>query len=173
MDAEVRLMNQRILADGAFIRSGVSRTNGTTDLECEVRELLGRNTTEDTARAKKRLRGIDCSLRGAEWWFLMRICALRQGYVADAQAYLDRARHLCPTEPAYNALYNSVRDEIYAQTDSEDDTGHKRRFRFDAWDAGNCCECCCDLSDCHDGGCNCFDGGCNCCDGDCNCCDGL
>lgn len=158
-------MDQTICPRGfADLISPVSKLSFATPAEREARRLLCLHTPEDTARAKQVLSGARGDPCGAEWYFLMGICALRRGYVADAQAYLDRARTICPFETEYAAVYESI--ALTAHRRGEDGETPEGRFHGGFCDSGVCLDCgeifCCDF------GCDGCDG---CCDGGCDCAD--
>lgn len=154
--------------------SPLSASSATTETEREARRLLAAAHPADTARARDLLMATD--KRGAEWYFLMGICALRCGYMADAQARLDRACDLSAArggeaEAEYRAAYNTANHAM----DTDPDLGkgpdkQKRRLCADAecWDVCYCCDGCDCCSDCFSGHC---DGGdlCHCCDDGCSC----
>ena len=135
--------------------------------EKEARGLLARSTPADTEAARDLLYRTENALRRGEWYFLMGICALRWGFVADALASLDRACSLSETgaPPEYHALYESVRNAFMKKKRGEDGYTQERGC-FSGVDCLDCCDClsCCDC-DGSDGCCDCCDGGCDC--GDC------
>lgn len=147
---------------------GVSHT--ATPVEQEARRLLSRNTPEDTNRAKQVLLDGRGDGQSAEWYFLMGICALRRGYIADSQAHLDRACALCPAETEYSNAYESIRLSLRRKND--DGSQPEGKFHGGLCDSSfcldGCGECCCEVGcdRCGDGGCDgCCGDGCDC--GDC------
>lgn len=148
-----------------------ARSLSATPAEREARRLLSLHTPEDTARAGQVLLDARGSGTSAEWYYLMGICALQRGHIADAQAHLDRARTLCPSETEYAAAYESIQLAARRHVgDGEDGEPTEGRSRGGICDSGVCLDCgevfCCDntCDGCGDG-CNC-DG---CCDGGCDC----
>ena len=135
--------------------------------ETEARGLLARSTPADTEAARDLLYRTENALRRGEWYFLMGVCALRRGFVADALASLDRACSLSETDapPEYHTLYESVRNAFMKKNRGEDGYTQERGC-FSGVDCLDCCDClsCCDC-DGSDGCCDCCDGGCDC--GDC------
>lgn len=135
-----------------------------TNAEREVRRLLFLNTPTNTTCALQKLRETNVSFRRAEWHFLMGVCALRRGYIADAQAYLDQACVLCREDSTgdarneYQALYTSLRHVFTLKRGSEEGDSGERRHCFSGIDCLDCCDCvsCCD--------CNSQGGVCDCCD---------
>ncbi len=156
------------LYSSAAMISQVPYSSAATHVEREIRRLLSLNTPADTACALQKLRDMENHSRRAEWHFLMGICALRRGYVADAQAYLDHACMLCPVdsqaEHEYRTLYASVRNAVEMRRHSKQDEDGQRQHCFSGIDCLDCCDCfdCCDCD--HSGGiCDCCDcnDGCN------------
>lgn len=135
--------------------------------EKEARGLLARSTSADTEAARDLLYRTENALRRGEWYFLMGVCALRRGFVADALASLDRACSLSEMDapPEYHALYESVR-QTFAKRGTNEEGEPRDRACFSGADCWDCCDClsCCDC-DGSDGCCDCCDGGCDC--GDC------
>ncbi len=168
-------MNQAICIHGFTAAiSPQPNSPSATHAEREARCLLSLNTPADTARAKQVLRGAGNGQMSAEWHFLMGVCDLRQGYIADAQARLDHACILCEadgdeTEREYRTMYESVRDVVRRKERRDGENGKKSFFDIGFCDCSYCIEC--SDSGCCDGFCDggCGDGG-GCCDG--NCCDG-
>ena len=138
-----------------------------TPTERAARDLLARHTPADTAAALRCLLDVKDKPRGAEWYFLMGICALRQGFVADAQAHLDRACTLGTTEAVleYRALYEAVQKAYEKRRASDEDSKGRKDRDYACFSAADCCDCfyCCDC----DGNGSCCDGS----DGCCDCCD--
>ena len=139
-----------------------------TPVERKARGLLSRHTPESTAAALRMLLDTDRHARGAEWYFLMGVCALRRGFLTDAQAHLDHACALATPEAAseYHALYESVRNVFEKRRSADEDRGDRDHACFSAADCCECCFCCdsdgdgiccegpdgcCDCCDCSDG----------------------
>ena len=78
------------------------------------------------AEAEAVLNGMEASLRGAEWYFLMGCVLVRRGNYVDAGRFFDYA---CGREP-YNAEYQNAREELrqragaYAGTRTSDGCGN-------------------------------------------------
>ncbi len=136
-----------------------------TSAERVARGLLSRHAPTDTDSALRCLLDTKDKSRGAEWNFLMGVCSLRRGYVADAQAHLDRACTLGTAEAAleYRALYEAVRRTFEKKRSSEGDSEGRLDRDYACFSAADCCDCfyCCDC-----------DGDGSCCDGPDGCCDG-
>ena len=134
-----------------------------TPAERIARDLLSRHTPADTAEALRCLLEAQDEPRGAEWYFLMGVCALRRGFLTDAQAHLDHACTLGQAEAVteYRALYESVRKTFEKRRSDEEN----RDRDYACFSAADCCDClyCCDC----DGDGSCCDGP----DGCCDCCD--
>ena len=137
-----------------------------TPAERIARDLLSRHTPTDTDAALRCLLEAQDEPRGAEWYFLMGVCALRQGFLTDAQAHLDHACTLGHAEAVaeYRALYEEIRRVFEKRKSDEDSEGRKDRDHA-CFSAADCCDCfyCCDC----DGDGVCCDGP----DGCCDCCD--
>lgn len=138
-----------------------------TPAERKARGLLSRHTPESTAAALRTLLDTDRHTRGAEWYFLMGVCALGQGHLADAQAHLDHACTLATAEALseYRTLYKSVRNVFEKRRSADEDSEGRRDRDHACCSAEDCCECCfcCDS----DGDGICCEGP----DGCCDCCD--
>ena len=157
-------MSERVISyDPMTVISPVSPFD-VTPTEREARRLLCLGTSSDTAEAHHLLRTADPAERRGEWHFLMGICALRRGYVDDAQAYLDSACTIASAlaRHEYNALYESVR-QTFAKRGTNEEGEPRDRACFSGADCWDCCECleCCD--------CDGSDGCCDCCGCD-DCC---
>lgn len=134
-----------------------------------ARDRLSRKTPADTDVALQCLRGTEIGSRGAEWYYLMGVCALRRGYLADALAHLDRACTLgtAETVSGYRALYELVQGAFEKRRSSDEDSEGRKDRDYACCSAVDCCDClyCCDC----DGNGSCCDGSDGCCD--CDCCD--
>ena len=107
--------------------SGNSGRSGYTGAGAErfaaVRSYINQNRI---AEAEAVLNGMEASLRGAEWYFLMGCVLVRRGNYVDAGRFFDYA---CEREP-YNAEYQNAREELrqragtYAGTRTSDGCGH-------------------------------------------------
>ena len=101
-----------------------------------VRSYINQNRI---AEAEAVLNGMEASLRGAEWYFLMGCVLVRRGNYVDAGRFFDYA---CEREP-YNAEYQNAREELrqragaYAGTRTSDGCGN-------ICTALLCANCCCD-----------------------------
>ena len=88
-----------------------------------VRSYINQNRI---AEAEAVLNGMEASLRGAEWYFLMGCVLVRRGNYVDAGRFFDYA---CEREP-YNAEYQNAREELrqragaYAGTRTSDGCGN-------------------------------------------------
>jgi hypothetical protein len=139
-----------------------------TPAERKARGLLSRHTPESIAAALRTLLDTDRRARGAEWYFLMGVCALGQGHLADAQAHLDHACTLATVEALseYRTLYESVRNVFEKKRSADEDRGDRDHACCSAEDCCECCFCCdsdgdgiccegpdgcCDCCDCSDG----------------------
>lgn len=120
--------------------SGNSGRSGYTGAGAErfaaVRSYINQNRI---AEAEAVLNGMEASLRGAEWYFLMGCVLVRRGNYVDAGRFFDYA---CEREP-YNAEYQNAREELrqragaYAGTRTSDGCGN-------ICTALLCANCCCD-----------------------------
>ena len=120
--------------------SGNSGRSGYTGAGAErfaaVRSYINQNRI---AEAEAVLNGMEASLRGAEWYFLMVCVLVRRGNYVDAGRFFDYA---CEREP-YNAEYQNAREELrqragaYAGTRTSDGCGN-------ICTALLCANCCCD-----------------------------
>lgn len=120
--------------------SGNSGSRGYTGAGAErfaaVRSYINQNRI---AEAEAVLNGMEASLRGAEWYFLMGCVLVRRGNYVDAGRFFDYA---CEREP-YNAEYQNAREELrqragaYAGTRTSDGCGN-------ICTALLCANCCCD-----------------------------
>ena len=107
--------------------SGNSGRSGYTGAGAErfaaVRSYINQNRI---AEAEAVLNGMEASLRGAEWYFLMGCVLVRRGNYVDAGRFFDYA---CEREP-YNAEYQNAREELrqragaYAGTRTSDGCGN-------------------------------------------------
>ena len=107
--------------------SGNSGRSGYTGAGAErfaaVRSYINQNRI---AEAEAVLNGMEASLRGAEWYFLMGCVLVRRGNYVDAGRFFDYA---CEREP-YNAEYQNAREELrqragaYAGTRTPDGCGN-------------------------------------------------
>ena len=139
-----------------------------TPAERRARDLLSRHTPADTDSALRCLLDVQDEPRGAEWYFLMGVCALGQGHLADAQAHLDHACTLATVEALseYRTLYESVRNVFEKKRSADEDRGDRDHACCSAEDCCECCFCCdsdgdgiccegpdgcCDCCDCSDG----------------------
>ena len=119
---------------GSSGRSGY--TGAGAELFAAVRSYINQNRI---AEAEAVLNGMEASLRGAEWYFLMGCVLVRRGNYVDAGRFFDYA---CEREP-YNAEYQNAREELrqragaYAGTRTSDGCGN-------ICTALLCANCCCD-----------------------------
>lgn len=117
-----------------------SGTGGYTGAGAErfaaVRSYINQNRI---AEAEAVLNGMEASLRGAEWYFLMGCVLVRRGNYVDAGRFFDYA---CEREP-YNAEYQNAREELrrragsYAGTRTSDGCVNICTTLL-------CANCCCD-----------------------------
>lgn len=135
-------------AYGDFSGFGTSYNSSDTSIYATIRRAIN---VGDIASAQNYLDNIPFSDRGAEWNFLAGCVALRRGYYADAQRFIDIA---CNQDPN-NEEYRRAREALHSRTAGFGSGYHTERHSTSC----GCCDCdCCTSLICADCCCECMGG---------------
>lgn len=114
----------------------------------DVRQYIMNGRIDD---AMELLNGVPTTNRDAEWYFLMGMVYSRKGWSSQAYSYFQRAYQMDPSNPEYQAAFNSMNSRrTYNNPGYDTSTG-----------MGGCsmCDICTGIM-CADCLCNCCGGGC-------------
>ena len=98
----------------------------------------------DIGRAQSLLDSVPPGDRGAEWNFLSGCVALRKGYYADAQRFIDIACSMDPSNPEYARARDALRSRTAGYGSGYNTSGGGGCSGCDVCSGLLCADCCCE-----------------------------